>query len=389
MPKITRTSAGRRHGGGFAGIGRASQVRRISTTVIMDGRAEDPRPRSAPARSRAGGAIAPGGRRAPRRRRGVARARAGGAPGAGRGTRLRRRVARGRRVAAGRARRRRPRAVPPPRGGSRRPAGAPRAAWSRSCGSTSSRRGSGADPRRSTARRAPRSRRRPSRASTRSMRPSRAICRISSLALVVPVAVLVARRLDRPARGRGDGAHAAARPDLHVARRPLHRAPRPRAVAAMSLLANHFLDVVRGLPTLRAFNRGQAQVERIVDGQRRVPARLDGDAPRRVSLRRGARARCDARDRARRRRRGRRPRGRQCRVRAGADGAGARARALPPASQPRGAVPRERGRSGGCVADARPRGGRAGLVRGCARRRPVRGDDRLRACLLSLSDRRP
>jgi thiol reductant ABC exporter CydD subunit len=33
---------------------------------------------------------------------------------------------------------------------------------------------------------------------------------------------------------------------------------------AMSVLANHFLDVVRGLPTLRAFNRGQAQVERIV-----------------------------------------------------------------------------------------------------------------------------
>ena len=33
---------------------------------------------------------------------------------------------------------------------------------------------------------------------------------------------------------------------------------------AMSLLANHFLDVVRGLPTLRAFNRGPAQVERIV-----------------------------------------------------------------------------------------------------------------------------
>ena len=32
----------------------------------------------------------------------------------------------------------------------------------------------------------------------------------------------------------------------------------------MSLLANHFLDVVRGLPTLRAFNRGQAQAERIV-----------------------------------------------------------------------------------------------------------------------------
>jgi len=31
----------------------------------------------------------------------------------------------------------------------------------------------------------------------------------------------------------------------------------------MALLATHFLDVVRGLPTLRAFNRGEAQVERI------------------------------------------------------------------------------------------------------------------------------
>jgi thiol reductant ABC exporter CydD subunit len=33
---------------------------------------------------------------------------------------------------------------------------------------------------------------------------------------------------------------------------------------AMSILANHFLDVVRGLPPLRAFNRGQAQADRIV-----------------------------------------------------------------------------------------------------------------------------
>ena len=32
---------------------------------------------------------------------------------------------------------------------------------------------------------------------------------------------------------------------------------------AMSLLATHFLDVVRGLPTLRAFNRGEAQAARI------------------------------------------------------------------------------------------------------------------------------
>ena len=32
---------------------------------------------------------------------------------------------------------------------------------------------------------------------------------------------------------------------------------------SMALLATHFLDVVRGLPTLRAFNRGEAQVERV------------------------------------------------------------------------------------------------------------------------------
>ena len=34
---------------------------------------------------------------------------------------------------------------------------------------------------------------------------------------------------------------------------------------ALALLSNHFLDVVRGLPTLRAFNRGHAQVERIAE----------------------------------------------------------------------------------------------------------------------------
>ena len=32
---------------------------------------------------------------------------------------------------------------------------------------------------------------------------------------------------------------------------------------ALALLSNHFLDVVRGLPTLRAFNRGAVQAERI------------------------------------------------------------------------------------------------------------------------------
>jgi ATP-binding cassette, subfamily C, bacterial CydD len=34
---------------------------------------------------------------------------------------------------------------------------------------------------------------------------------------------------------------------------------------ALALLSNHFLDVVRGLPTLRAFNRGEAQVDRIAE----------------------------------------------------------------------------------------------------------------------------
>jgi thiol reductant ABC exporter CydD subunit len=33
----------------------------------------------------------------------------------------------------------------------------------------------------------------------------------------------------------------------------------------LALLATHFLDVVRGLPTLRAFNRGEAQAERIAE----------------------------------------------------------------------------------------------------------------------------
>ena len=34
---------------------------------------------------------------------------------------------------------------------------------------------------------------------------------------------------------------------------------------ALALLANHFLDVVRGLPTLRAFNRGKAQTAQIAE----------------------------------------------------------------------------------------------------------------------------
>jgi thiol reductant ABC exporter CydD subunit len=44
---------------------------------------------------------------------------------------------------------------------------------------------------------------------------------------------------------------------------------------AMALLSTHFLDVVRGLPTLRAFNRGRAQAERIEEV---------GDAYRRTTM---------------------------------------------------------------------------------------------------------
>src|SRR4029079_2894680 len=46
-----------------------------------------------------------------------------------------------------------------------------------------------------------------------------------------------------------------------IGRYTAHRA-RERG-QAMALLSGHFLDVVRGLPTLRAFNRGAAQAERV------------------------------------------------------------------------------------------------------------------------------
>jgi thiol reductant ABC exporter CydD subunit len=46
------------------------------------------------------------------------------------------------------------------------------------------------------------------------------------------------------------------------------RRTRERA-RALALLASHFLDVVRGLPTLRAYNRGRAQAETIADASER------------------------------------------------------------------------------------------------------------------------
>ncbi len=42
---------------------------------------------------------------------------------------------------------------------------------------------------------------------------------------------------------------------------------------ALSLLSTHFLDVVRGLPTLRAFNRGHAQTAAIAERASSTAAR--------------------------------------------------------------------------------------------------------------------
>jgi ABC-type transport system involved in cytochrome bd biosynthesis fused ATPase/permease subunit len=83
------------------------------------------------------------------------------------------------------------------------------------------------------------------------------------LAAVVPAARAGAGGRDRPAVGPADAAHAAPGAGLHVADRPHHRAPALARWQELSLLSSHFLDVVRGLPTLRAFNRGEAQAERI------------------------------------------------------------------------------------------------------------------------------
>ena len=64
---------------------------------------------------------------------------------------------------------------------------------------------------------------------------------------------------------------------------------------AMALLSGHFLDVVRGLPTLRAFNRGGRAGGAGRDRQRGVPEGDDGDAAGRVPLRLRARAGVHAR----------------------------------------------------------------------------------------------
>jgi thiol reductant ABC exporter CydD subunit len=83
------------------------------------------------------------------------------------------------------------------------------------------------------------------------------------LAVVVPVAVLVlVASIDLVSAG----LMLLTLPLIPVFMWLIGRATAARARArwqAMSLLATHFLDVVRGLPTLRAFNRGEAQAGRI------------------------------------------------------------------------------------------------------------------------------
>ena len=88
---------------------------------------------------------------------------------------------------------------------------------------------------------------------------------------------------------------------------------------ALSLLSTHFLDVVRGLPTLRAFNRGRAQTAAIAETSEQLPPHDDEDASRRVPLGGRPRAGGDARDRARRRHRRRAPRRRRHRARGRTD----------------------------------------------------------------------
>ena len=86
------------------------------------------------------------------------------------------------------------------------------------------------------------------------------------LAEVVPVAVLVqVAWIDLDVRAR-HAADAAAGARVHVAHRALHRGARRGSGGwRCGSSPTHFLDVVRGLPTLRALNRGEAQAETIAE----------------------------------------------------------------------------------------------------------------------------
>ena len=132
--------------------------------------------------------------------------------------------------------------------------------------------GSATGRRRSTARRAPRSPQPQWQASTRSRRRSPAICR-SSCSPPSSLSPCSPGRLDRP---RLQALMLLTLPLVPVfmwlVGRHTERRTRERR-QALARLSTHFLDVVRGLPTLRAFNRGGAQARADRAGERRVPAR--------------------------------------------------------------------------------------------------------------------
>ena len=159
-------------------------------------------------------------------------------------------------------------------------------------------------------------------------------------------------------------------PGLHVADRPLLAGAGARALAGAARCSRPISSTSsRGLPTLRAYNRGRAQAVAIERGRRPLPAGDDGHAAGRVPLGIGARARLDARRRAGRGHGRRQARRRRDRLPGGADGAPARARAVCAAPAARHAVPRERRRAGGRRAAARPAGRAAGRRRAAGTRR--------------------
>ena len=109
-------------------------------------------------------------------------------------------------------------------------------------------------------------------------------------------------------------------------------------------LSTHFLDVVRGLPTLRAAGRARTEAARIAEISERHRQATMGTL--RVSFLSGIRARAGrhAWSRARRGDRGRAARRRRARPAGRPHGAHPRTRALPAVPAPRRRVPRERGR---------------------------------------------
>ena len=136
---------------------------------------------------------------------------------------------------------------------------------------------------------------------------------------------------------------------------------------ALARLSDHVLDVVRGLPTLRAYNRADAQAELVAESGERYRRRHDAGAAPVVRVRRSARPGGDARHRSGRRD-GRRPAHRRRADPARrTDRAAADARALRTAARTRQPLPRQQRRRGG--GRAHPRRARhrlAGPVRSAA-----------------------